>query len=272
MEKYVLVTGGASGIGLAITTHLAENGYKVFCTDINLYGGEANDNIIPVIMDVTDNASIQEAYKTIEKHTDTLLTIINNAGIFVMDSMIEIPEEQFKKIIDINVFGMYRVNKAFLPLLKGNYSRIINISSEVAQYSSPPFNAPYVVSKYAVEAYSDALRRELMMLNIPVIKIRPGALKTNMLGNANENYEKLVKNTKHFKDSLASMNKMMSKELNKTNDPKLLAELVEKIIGNKKPKIVYKIVNSRQLKNMAMFPERIQDKLYKMVLTPKKKK
>ena len=272
MDKYVLVTGGASGIGRAITEYLAQNNYKVFCTDINLYKGEQNPNIIPLVMDVTSSKAIEAAKKEILKTTDTLHAIINNAGIFVMDSFVEIAEEKLQKIIDINIMGMYRVNKIFLSMLKGGYSKIINISSEVAQYSSAPFSGPYTLSKYGVEAYTDALRRELLILDIPVIKIRPGSLKTNMLGDVNKNYDELIKNTQYFKGALANMNSMMANELNKTNDPVLLAQLVQKILESNKPKMLYRVVNSKQLKMMSMFPEKTQDKIYKKILSPKTKK
>ncbi|MCL2539865.1 MAG: SDR family NAD(P)-dependent oxidoreductase [Firmicutes bacterium] len=271
MTNYILVTGGASGIGLAITTHLANNGYKVFCTDINKYSGEPSENIIPLIMDVTKPASVEAAFKVISQQTDTLKCVINNAGIFVMEAICEIDEAKLQNIIDINLMGMYRVNKIFLPLLKGDYSRIINISSEIAQYSSPPFNGPYVISKVAVEAYSDALRRELKLLKIPVVKIRPGSLKTNMLTETTKSCNHLMETTKYFKDSFGNMVSMMSHELNKTNDPMLLAKLTQKIIEKKKPKIMYRIVNSKQLKFLGILPEKTQDWLFHMILTSKKK-
>lgn len=271
MYKFVLVTGGANGIGLAVTQKLMESGFKVFCADLEMYKGEQNQNIIPLVMDVTCNLSIANAVEQIKGHTDTLLAIVNSAGIFTMGSVAEIDEKKLNKIIDVNVMGMYRVNKACLPLLKGNYSRIINISSEVAQYSSAPFNGPYVISKFAVEAYSDALRRELMLLDIPVIKIRAGALKTNMLAGVSGNFDELLGSTKYFKKELSKMNDMMSRELNKTTDPRLVGELVNKIINAKKPKILYRIVNSKQLKFMGAMPEKIQDKLYKKVIKGRNK-
>jgi len=301
MDKYVLVTGGAGGIGLAVTERLAQSGYRVFCADLKTYagrypiitatgdgqpdgsampaatavakGGAVLDGggVIPLIVDVTKNASVTEAVAVIKQYTDALLAVVNNAGIFIMDSVAEIDEEAFRKILDVNLLGMFRVNKACMPLLKGGYSRVINISSEVAQYSSPPFNGPYVISKYAVEAYSDALRRELSLLGIPVVKIRPGALKTDMIAATQKNFDALIKNTQYFSASLGAMNEMMAHELNKTNSPDLLAKLVQKIIEAKKPKTVYRIVNSKKLKFMGMLPEGWQDKLYKAVVGGKKK-
>lgn len=270
-NKYILVTGGASGIGLSVTVKLAASGYKVFCADIKDYAGKNYENIIPLKMDVTKTASVEAALSAVKQHTDLLAAVVNCAGIFVMNSVVEIEEEIFKKIIDVNLMGMFRVNKFFLPFLKGNYSKIINISSEVAMYSSPPFNGPYTISKHAVEAYSDALRRELMLLEIPVVKIRPGAVKTNMISTVNESFENLLETTKHFKKALGKMNNMLSHEVNKNNAPILMAELVKKIIETKKPKIVYRIVNSKKLKFMGMLPEKLQDKLYRIVVGGKTK-
>ena len=269
MEKFVLITGGAGGIGLAITKHLAENGFKVFCADINLYKGISNGNIIPLIMDVTKPDSINAALEIIKQYTSTLYAVINNAGIFFMCSMVEVEEERLCRILDINLMGMFRVNKAAIPLLKSNYSKIINISSDIAQYSSAPFNGPYVISKNAVEVYSDALRRELSLLGIPVIKIRPGAFKTGLLDGVTKDFESLSKTTTYFKNELKNMNKLMARELNKTNNPELLAALILSILKKKKPKHVYRIKNSRQLKLLGLLPEKIQDMLYSWVLGKK---
>jgi NAD(P)-dependent dehydrogenase (short-subunit alcohol dehydrogenase family) len=267
MDKFVLITGGAGGIGCAVTGRLASVGYKVFCADIGGHVCEPSDNVIPLTMDVTKGESIEQAIDVIKTHTDTLFAVINNAGIFVMESVAEIAEERFHKIIDVNLMGMYRVNKACMPLLKGNHSRIINISSDVGQYSPAPFNGPYTLSKHAVEVYSDALRRELSLLDIPVVKIRPGALKTSLLDGANRDFERLVESTQYFKQPLSKMNKMMMKELGKTNNPALLAGLIVKILETRKPRALYKLVNSRQLRLMGKLPQSIQDKIYRSMLS-----
>ena len=256
---------------MAVTERLATHGYTVFCADLRAYAGKSA-NVIPLVTDVTNTDSVTAAAAVIAQHTDTLLAVVNNAGIFIMDSVAEIGEERLKKILDVNLLGMFRVNKACLPLLKGGVSRVINISSEVAQYSSPPFNGPYVISKCAVEAYSDALRRELSLLGIPVVKIRPGALKTGMIAETQRNFDELIKNTQYFSASLGAMNEMMAHELNKTNSPDLLARLVQKIIETKKPKTLYRIVNSKKLKFIGGLPETWQDKLYKTVVGGKTKK
>ena len=268
MEKFILVTGGANGIGKAVTEHLAQANYKVFCADINEYAGE-NENVIPIIMDVTKSDSISTAIETISEITPHLTAVINCAGIFLTGSVAEIDEVSLWKIMDINLMGVFRVNKACMPLLLAKQSKIINISSDIAQYSPAPFNGPYAISKHALEAYNDALRRELMLLNIPVVKIRPGALKTKLLDGIQEDFNCLCESSEYFKNSLCKMSKMMQRELNKTNDPILLAKLVKKIIEQPKPKSLYKIVCSCQLKFLSLMSEKTQDKIYKRVLCGK---
>ena len=123
--KYVLVTGANSGMGRATAETLAEEGYFVFACDINIPTFDM-ENVINLKMDVTSMESVALALKEVEKITDKLFAVINFAGIIMMNSLIEISEEDFVKIFNVNLFGAYRVNKTFFPLIqkgegKNNY-------------------------------------------------------------------------------------------------------------------------------------------------------
>ena len=122
--KSVLVTGGASGMGKAVCECLAENGYFVYSLDINKCNTD-NKNIKHILADVTSFDSLQNAYNEISKETEKIDAIINFAGIIMMNSLIEISEKEFEKIFNINLFGVYRVNKIFLPLIMQNKGKII---------------------------------------------------------------------------------------------------------------------------------------------------
>ena len=103
MCKYVLITGAYGGMGYACAKLLAKKGFTVFALDILVR--EAEPNIIPVKADLTDQESVLNAYKTVSNITEELYAIIHFAGVYRLDSLVEMSEERFKEIFDINVFG-----------------------------------------------------------------------------------------------------------------------------------------------------------------------
>ena len=178
-----------------------------------------------------------------------------------MESVIEGSTESFLNIIRINFLSMYYINKGLYSLLdKG--STIINMSSEVARYSSLPFLSYYTMTKKMVECYSDDLRRESNYLGIRVVKIEAGSLNTKMLSKASHEFDELVSSTVHFKDQLLKMKFLMDGELSKTNKVEPLAALIAKIIEKKKVKLIYRYKNSFKLKLLGIMPERLQDKIF----------
>ena len=136
----------------------------------------------PLVFDVCDSTAIAQAAKETSDllNGQHLAALINNAGIAIMGPLEFIPSEKIEQQFEVNVFGLLKVTQAFLPLLKatnGNAGKIINISSVSGRISSP-FVALYSASKFAVEALSDGLRRELFIYGIDVISIQPGPTKS----------------------------------------------------------------------------------------------
>lgn len=183
MHQSVLVTGASSGIGEATAIHLAHKGFRVFAAarridklkDIAALGGGA---IMPVSMDVTDDASIAAALKTIVKEGVTLYGLVNNAGASAMGPFEKLPLEEWRALYETNIFGLVAVTKAVLPQMrKAGHGRIINIGSITGRIANP-FQSVYASSKHAVEGLSDALRRELAPYGIKVSVVRPGAINT----------------------------------------------------------------------------------------------
>lgn len=262
--KYILITGAASGIGKMITEVMARRGWFVFAADVNKDALESlkSKNIFPIYMDITKEKTIEDAYRKVAHETLYLDVIINCAGIGLMSSLVEEDISKIEKIMDINLFGMIRVNKIFFPLLPKETGRIVTISSECGWMSPSPFNGPYIMSKYAVEAYNDSLRRELNILGIKVIKIQPGSFKTAMHKNTIENFKELVESTKYFKSELKAMSKMMRKELKNTNDPKYLLNAVIKACESNNPKLNYRVKNSPSMTLINMLPEKVIDNIY----------
>ena len=180
--KSVLVTGATGGMGKAICSLLNEKGYRVFGLDYN--EGEDYGNVKLYRCDVTDMASVEAVYEKIKEETDELYAIVHTAGIYDLDSLIEMDEKRFTRIFEVNVFGVFRINKVFKPLLFTG-SRIIITSSELGPLDPLPFTGIYGITKATLEKYAFSLRQETQLLDIPVSVIRPGAVKTGLLNASN---------------------------------------------------------------------------------------
>ena len=176
--RYVLITGAYGGMGRAAVTAFQKEGYCVFALDKKV--GEAEENVVPIEYDATDVESVKRAFSLVKSHTDVLDAIVHFAGIYTLNSLVEIGEEEFKRIFDVNVFGVYRINKAFLPLLRRG-SRIVVTTSELAPLDPLPFTGLYAVAKSALDKYAYSLRMELQLLGIFVSVLRPGAVETELL-------------------------------------------------------------------------------------------
>ena len=179
-KKRVLVTGASTGIGRNATEILAGWGDTVYAcarkeADLEALG--KIENVIPVLLDVTNPEHIKAAVKRLEEEAGSLDALVNNAGIAVSGPLIDVSEEQMRAQFEVNVFGVANLTQAMFPLLHKAKGRIVNISSISARLVVP-FMGPYAMSKYALEAYSDALRRELAPLGMRVIIIQPGPTQT----------------------------------------------------------------------------------------------
>ena len=185
--KYAVLTGSSGGMGLAIAEELTANGYYVFGLDIKKPEKEL-DNFEFIKTDIRDQKDIDKVFKRVNKSEIKLDAIISTAGIYDMNSLIEMSEEDFIKIFDINVFGIYRLNKTFVPLLKEG-GKVVMISSELAPLDPLPFTGIYGITKSTVEKYAFSLRMELQLLNKQVVVIRPGAVDTDMIDSSNKSIQ-----------------------------------------------------------------------------------
>ena len=186
-QKTVLVSGASTGIGRATVQWLAARGHRVFAgvrkeADADSIRedaeGLAGDGVLePVQLDVTVPADIDALAEQFEDDGIQLDGLVNNAGIVVAFPLEVLPISDLRRQFEVNFFSQAQVTQAFLPSLRATRGRIINMSS-VAGRISNPFMGAYSASKYALEAYSDALRMELAPFGIRVALIEPGPIKT----------------------------------------------------------------------------------------------
>ena len=262
--KNVVITGGASGMGRKTALMLAQNGYNVFSCDIKK--AEEKENIFQLIVDVTDMESVKKAYEVISSKVHSLDAVINFAGIIMMNSLIEIEEETFMKIFNVNLFGAYRVNKVFFPLVQKANGKIIITTSELAPNKILPFNAIYSISKKSLDAYAQGLTMELGLLGIDVVTLRPGAVETPILVDSNKEMQELNDNTMLYKNTITKFKHIVDKQQGGAISPDKIARLVLKILNKKKPKHIYTKNASVKLKLLSIIPTKMQLKVFKMIL------
>ncbi len=266
-DKVILITGAASGIGLAATNYLIKRGHYVIATDKNTKSLEylKEDNRVFIVeMDITSDKSVSNALEIIENKFSAIDGIVNSAGIFTGGPLVEISLKEIEKIVQTNLIGLVRVNKFFFPLLYKRKGRIVLISSEAGRLTHP-FSGPYSLTKHAIESYGDALRRELMFLGMKVIIIQPGAMNTHLLSGITNFYEKYL-TTSLFKQQIKKIYSMSEKEIHKGADPLTVAKIIYKSLFNKNPKIRYKVKNNRERMILEFLPPRVVDWLIKLIL------
>jgi NAD(P)-dependent dehydrogenase (short-subunit alcohol dehydrogenase family) len=182
----VLVTGASTGIGRKITERLAAEGHFVYAgarKEADLRQLDAIENVDSIRLDVTSPEEIAAAVETVRKAGRGLHGLVNNAGVAVMGPLTESKEEDLRFVFDVNVFGPYRVTKAFAPLILESRGRITTIGSIAGILSRPPLGA-YSMSKHAVEAFGDALAAELEPKGVKVSLIEPGNYRSEISRNA----------------------------------------------------------------------------------------
>ncbi len=180
-QKAVLVTGANSGIGRTIAYRLAEEGYFVYAGARKKHDIEtlsAVENMQGLRLDVTKQAEIDNAVKLVRAEGRGLYAVVNNAGVVVMGLLAETEESELDFLFDVNIYGPYRMVKAFAPLLVESKGRVVNISS-MAGIMSPPAYGVYSMSKHAIEAFTDTLAYELGSVGVRVSAIEPGPFNSN---------------------------------------------------------------------------------------------
>lgn len=261
--KKILVTGATGGMGVAICQALVAKGYKVYGIDYRK--GEDIEGVTFFECDVTDRASIEKVYESIKEDAYRIHGIVHTAGIYDMDSLIEMSEERFTRIFDINVFGVFRINQIFAPIL-GAGSRIVITSSELAPLDPLPFNGIYGITKATLEKYAFSLRMEANLLDIPVSIIRPGAVKTGLLGASTQAIDRFVSNTQLYKSTSTRFKKIVDSVESRNITPDKIADKVLDALESKKPKYVYKINRNPLLLLLNSLPDRMQVEIIGMIL------
>ncbi|SVB59987.1 uncharacterized protein METZ01_LOCUS212841 [marine metagenome] len=272
--KKVVITGVSTGIGYSSAKILCDSGYRVFGSvrkqeDAEKITSEFGANFTPLIFDVTDSKGIQENAQIVKGELipgEALAGLVNNAGVAMGGPINLIDTDVFRKQFEVNFFGLIEVTKTFLPMLGAvknsmQQGKIINISS-VSGRRAHPFVAPYTASKFAVEAFSDALRREMLLYGVDVILIEPGPIKTAIWDKVPDldNNEFIGTDYEH---SLRKFYKMFIEMGKKGFDADIIGNRVKEILQDPSPKTRHVITPNRFINFTlpGILPDRIFDKL-----------
>ncbi|CAF1007193.1 unnamed protein product [Rotaria sordida] len=251
--KYVLISGCDSGFGHGLAIELDKQGFNV------LAGIFIPDNVISLKeklssratvfrLDITKQEDIDATFELVQGKTNTLHALVNNAGISTSGFIDWVTIESMRKIMDVNFFGHVAMTKKFLPLLIAKrYSRVVNICS-VFGIIGVPMKSAYSASKYALESFSDCLRREMAPWNLFVSIVEPGAMRTPIIEGHDQFMNKFWNELSTDVQQRWGENfrKIQIKKLSDNflyrhaEDPNKVIRVLQHAIINSKPKIRYR--------------------------------
>ncbi|WP_343518818.1 oxidoreductase [Sphingomonas sp.] len=188
MQKTALVTGASSGIGDATVKRLIEDGWQVFAAARRLDRMEPLRRLGATLvhLDLTDDASIVAAVEAVRAAAGRLDLLVNNAGYGSYGALEDVPMDEARRQIEVNLVGLARLCQLATPLMRAQRSgTIVNVTS-IGGKAGEPFGAWYHATKFAVEGLSDCLRMELRPFGIRVVIIEPGAIRTEWQGIAEQ--------------------------------------------------------------------------------------
>ncbi len=272
-QQSVMITGASTGIGFATAEYLAAKGWRVFAgvrkqADADRLADALGEIVTPVLCDVTDGDQVNAAGEAVRAALgdDNLTGLVNNAGVAVAGPLLHLPVEDMQAQLEINVTGQLRATQAFAPLLGaergrgGAPGRIVNISS-VAGFNAMPLVTPYACSKFAMEAFTQGLRRELMLYGIDVIAINPGPIATPIWDKAEELDPEQYAHT-DYDGPIRKLLGYMLERGRKGLPPVKVAEAVYAGLTDAKPRLNTVITPDRfQQWLLSVLPARMTDKM-----------
>lgn len=229
-QKAILVTGASTGIGRKATERLAAHGYFVYAgarKETDLQALRAIPNVQAVRLDVTRLEDIDAAVASVAKGGRGLYGLVNNAGIYTDAPVLDTSPEEFDLVMKVNLYGPYRVTRAFAPLITASQGRIVNIGS-ISGILNESGAGAYQMSKHAMETFSATMARELAPAGVRVSIVEPGSYKSE-----------IVRNTMTRSGTLTQKD---VDDWAKLKEPDDVAAAVESALSEPKPKLRYMVV------------------------------
>jgi NAD(P)-dependent dehydrogenase (short-subunit alcohol dehydrogenase family) len=263
----VLVTGASTGIGEATALHLKELGFDAVAAVRKDQDAErlGSQGVRTVKLDVTDVDSIAAARA--ELGGAPLAGLVNNAGIAVAAPLEFLPLDQLRRQLEVNLIGQVAVIQHFLPALRAARGRIVNVSSIGGRVALPLVSA-YNASKFALEAISDSLRRELLPHGVDVVVIEPGGVKTPIWGKGNDIADEIQEGLPPEAEQLyGPMVEALRRETVKISqqtgiEPREVAEVIGRALTAKRPRTRYLVGREAKIRGPVakIMPDRMMDR------------
>ena len=261
--KTALITGAAGGMGRATAELLLRAGWAVWGLDLREPASLPGLRFLQA--DLSDPASVEAAAETLRAEGVRLNAVVHLAGLYNLDSLVELDEVAWDRIFQVNLYGPWRVNRALLPLLAPE-ARIVITTSELAPLDPLPFTGLYAVTKAAMDKYAAALRMELQLLGHRVVVLRPGAVDTGLLNVSTERLRAFCEHTAHYAPNAARFRRIVDRVEARKVPPERVAELVLWILTCQSPKAVYSINRNPLLLLMNALPTRLQCGIIRQIL------
>jgi NAD(P)-dependent dehydrogenase (short-subunit alcohol dehydrogenase family) len=234
-NKTTLVTGVSSGIGLEIAQLLAERGARVFGTVRNPPSANPIRGVEIIRMEVTDDASVNEAVQSIVQKVGPIQCLVNNAGYAAFGALEEMSMEEARQQFETNFFGVLRVTNAILPSMRqAGDGRIVNISSVVG-FLPAPYMGIYAASKHALDGYTESLDHEVRRFGVRALLVQPAYTKSKISGNtryARTALEVYANDRKRLSD-------LVEQSIEQGDDPRIVADAVCQALTAKSPRLRY---------------------------------
>ena len=263
----ILITGASGGMGRATVAFFARQGYRVFALDRRPPDGAAPlpENVVFVTADITDEASVAAAFAAVRAETDSLCAVIHLAGIYLLDSLVELSPAGFERAFRVNLGGAFLVNRTFLPLL-GKGARLIHVTSELAVRDPLPFTGLYGVTKAALDRYAYSLRMELQLLGVRVSVLRAGAVDTGMLGESTRCLDAFCRETKLYACNARRFRDIVDRVEARRVPPERVAVKIGRIFRAKRPRFAYSVNRNPLLILFDLLPARLRFFLIRKIL------
>jgi NAD(P)-dependent dehydrogenase (short-subunit alcohol dehydrogenase family) len=244
----VLVTGASSGIGLEIAVFLARQGYRVYATMRNLdRRGELDAaaarhkvQLDVLQLDITDDASVREAVRTIASRSGELYGLVNNAGAILRGYFEDVSDQELRSVFEANVFGTMALTRAVLPMMRAAHrGRIIIMSSTGGRLGSPG-NSAYCASKFALEGFAECLQQEMVLFSVQVSLVEPGIVSTELFGRNRHIANGAMAADSAYRDWFQRLEQLTDDEVKSAVvTPTDVAEVVFEILEAKRPRLRY---------------------------------
>jgi NAD(P)-dependent dehydrogenase (short-subunit alcohol dehydrogenase family) len=268
MAPLALVTGASTGIGRACAIHLTGLGYTVLAGVRR--DADAPPGTEPVRLDVTSEADVAAAAARVGGRLDAL---VNNAGIAVNGPVEVLPVDEWRRQFEINVIGQVAVTRALLPALLTARGRIVNMSS-ISGRIAFPIVGPYAASKFALEALTDTLRREVGPHGVQVVSIEPGAIVTPVWDKSRAAGEQLANGMpaearERYDSVIRALRTHAERVPHDGLPPEAVAEVVGRALTARRPRTRYVIGRRARIQAVLarLLPDRAFDALVRRALT-----